>query len=756
MKVEATKELETHPLAIRSRFDFHSTIDRHFQCRFFAHPQIMTIAITLLLALTLVLAPMYAAQPDGPRPEALVSFEWASFLCAGTFGAVLLAAISARRGGLFAERLSPAEKAFWGLLGLAFLSIPARLAVQHGTGFFGVMLRGWSVLAADFALFALARRVAGNRTLLYGLALAAVAASAWIADLGLQEYITHLRAGIFNWRIFVSSSPDFLAGYFVLLLPLTLALFLEAPSLRGLTPLLRGMASLVLGVVLLLQLAAFLTTQSRFGLVSLAVALVVFAAGLLTATRRGLLLPKATRLLLGIFGVGLVLGGLVFAKPVLTRLQNLHDNSAAFRVWTWRGSLHMALHNPVLGTAIGAWTDLYPRYALTGFTRLAHNSYLQMADECGFPALLTLLAVLGLLGLAVTRGLRRLPDTGSGGFFPQDNRILLCGLAGSLAGGVVQNLIDSDWYVFFLGAVFWTFAGMAAGLADRDAEAAVTPPVPILTAAGCVAAALLLLTGTEGVGAGYAVAADAQKDSDPGGAAQSFSAARAWDPLSSRYPGDLGYAVYYSRSGDLLNAENALDTAVALEPNSVNYRRLGTVMQAAGRNADAVAAYQNGLKAEPNSVELLLRLARLSSPADALTYYKLLSDLELSPVGTARALGESVDPSFAYADAALGDAPGQPPAQAQAYDSRAAALLETYIGQGGSINTEREALSGGRPDPQTDTALSALYNQVMTRWAALAPPGQQADLKARQSKFAEKFAAVIEEASKDAPKPGML
>jgi hypothetical protein len=169
-----------------------------------------------------------------------------------------------------------------------------------------------------------------------------------------------------------------------------------------------------------------------------------------------------------------------------------------------------------------------------------------------------------------------------------------------------------------------------------------------------------------------------------------------------------------------------------------------------------VAAYKEGLKAEPNSVELLLRLARLSPPPDALIYYQRLSDLELSPVGTARALGESVEPGFAYADAALGDAPGQAPAQAAIYYSRAAALLETYADQGGSVNTEREALSGGRPDPQTDTALRTLYTRVMTRWAALAPPEQRAVLRARQRKFGEKFDAVIEQASKDAPKPGML
>lgn len=716
----------------------------------------MTIAIPIFLALTLLLAPIYAAQPDAPA--ALASSEWASFLCAGTFLAALLAVVSARCGGLLAVRFSAAEKAFLLLLGLAFLSIPLRLLVQHGTGYFGAMLRGWSVLAADFALFAVARRAAGSRVALYGLMLAAVAGSAVVADIGVQEYVVHLRAGERNWRIFATSTPDFLAGYFVLLLPVTLALFLSAPALRGLTPLLRGLASLVLGVILLLQVVALLTTGSRFGLVSLLVSLVVFAAAMLVSVRQGLILPKATRWLLGALGVIFLGSGAVFAGPVLARLHNLQDNSAAFRVWTWRGSLQMALHNPALGTGVGTWTDLYPKYAETGFTRLAHNSYLQMADECGLPALMALLAALTLLGIALTRGLARRRDTDDDqSFLPTDNRLLLCGLAAALAGGIVQNLIDSDWYVFFLGAIFWTLAGLAAGAADPQAQTAAKPlPMLTLAALGSLAGVLLVLTGTEGIGAGYALTAADQKTTDPGGAAQSYGAARAWDPINGRYPSDLGYSVLYSHAGDLPGAEAALNTAIALEPNSVNFRRLGTVLQAAGRNADAVTAYRNGLAAEPNSVELLLRLARLSPPAKGLAYYQKLSTLELSPVGTARALGESVEPSFAYADAALGDAPGQAPASAAAYSARAASLLETYVGQGGSTNTQREALTGGHPDPQTDAALRALYVHTMTRLVALALPAQQAALKAQAKEFEEKFDAVIQEASKDAAKPGML
>ena len=78
----------------------------------------ITNIVGLLLALTLLLAPIYAAQPDSP--QALGSFEWASFLCAGMFLAAVLALLAARRGGAFALRLSVSEKAFLALLGWPF------------------------------------------------------------------------------------------------------------------------------------------------------------------------------------------------------------------------------------------------------------------------------------------------------------------------------------------------------------------------------------------------------------------------------------------------------------------------------------------------------------------------------------------------------------------------------------------------------------------------------------------------------------
>lgn len=724
----------------------------------------MRLTVSVLLGLALLLAPIYAALPDDPLPPV-----WAHWLSAGTFAAALAALVAAWCGDrTFLLPLSRAEQAFLVLLGLAFLSIPARLIVQHGLGYSGTMLRGWALLATYGAAFALARRVASHRPSLYGLVFAAIAASVIVADIGVQEYVSHVRAGDPHARTFATSTPDYLAAYFVLLMPVTLAAFLQAPAVRGLTPLLRALVRFVLSVILLFQLASLLTTGSRFALLSLSIALIVFAAALRRALRHGLALDKATRRTGVALGVGFLLGILVFARPVLGRLGNLNDNSAAFRLWTWKGAVNMAAANPVLGTGIGTWEDLYPRYALTGFTRAAHESYLQLADECGVPALLALLATLSLLGSSLARGLTAAPLTASApqgrqskhsvppvavalsepDALPTDHRLLLCGLLAALAGGVVQNLIDSDWYVFSLGFTFWTLAGLAVGsVTSPTAEG--RPARPLLFAAGGVAAACAALSAAQGVAAIYAARAKEQTATDPQGAARAYAAARTWDPLNAHYASDQAYKVYFSRLGELTSAEAAARAAIALGPDAVNYRRLGDILRQFGRQPEALAAYEDGLRADSHSLDLLLNLARLSPPPRALDYYRRISELELTPVGTVRALGEYVETKFAVADAVLGDeAAKTDPAEAVTYYARAAHVLEQYADGGGSQNSQQEALNGGRLVPHQDAYLSGLYGHVLTAWITLAPPDGRDALRQRQEKYRQIYDALIVQSSK--------
>ena len=708
----------------------------------------MSIAVALLLGLGLLLAPLYAAIPDDPFPV------WASWLSAGTFAAALVGLLAARRGDrTFLLPFSRAEQAFLVLLGLAFLSIPARLIVQGGAGYFGPMLRGWAGLATSFAAFALARRVCRDRVALYGLALAAVLASGYVAEQGVLEDLPFLLKHQ-TWRVFGTSTPDYLAGYLVMLLPLTLALFLQMPGRRAVLPLARHAATALLGLALLLQLATLVATGSRFALVSLALALVVFGTALRRAQRHGLALDRTMRRLMGVLGVGLALTALVFAKPVFLRLTNPETNSGAFRAWTWKGAVRMAAANPLFGTGIGTWEDFYPRYALTGFTRAAHDSYLQVADECGVPALLTLLATLGLLGASLTRELTAAPAEAptplKAGLVPTDHRLLLCGLLAALAGGVVQNLIDSDWYVFSLGFTFWTLAGLAAGTVAPHAVADETKPAgPLLFAAGSVAAAFAALSAAQGIGAMYAARAQEQTATDPQGAARAYDAARAWDPLNARYAGYQGHQVYYGRLGRLTEAEAAARAAVALGPDSVNYLWLGDILQQFGRQSEALAAYKDGLRADPHSLDLLLALARLSPSPRSLDYYRRISDLELTPVGAVRALSEYAETKFAEADAVMGDeAAGTDPAQAAVYYARAARVLEQYADLGGSLSLQQMAQHHSRPNPHQDADRRGLYGHVLTAWIALTPPDRRDALRQRQEKYRQIYDALIAQSSK--------
>ena len=695
----------------------------------------MNFAIAIMLGLVLLLAPIVAAIPDEPL--------WSSWLMAGTLGVAAVAAW--RGGGALWARPTRAERAFLLLLGVAFLSILWRLVAQGGTGFFGPMLRGWATLAADFALFALARRVSADTRLRTGLIVCAVLGAVIVADIGVQEYAAHLprlQSGqpiwhirMTTWRIFATSTPDYLAGYFVMTLPLTVALLLQAPAVRGLTPLLRTLALLLLGVAALFQLAALFFTGSRFALVSLAVSLVVFGAALGRATRAGYALPKASRGLIIAAGVVLVLGGAVLARPVLSRLHNLNDNSAAFRVWTWRGSVKMAAANPVLGTGVGSWPDLYPRYALTGFTRVAHSSYLQMADECGVPGILLLVGTLGLLGVSLGRGLAVRPPKDT----DMDPRLLLCGLLAGGAGSAVQNVIDSDWYVFFLGTTFWTLSGLAVSLAapDTTETAPKRPALPLVLAVSGVAGAFALLTAGQGL-----AALSAPPD---------YATARTWDPLNAKYPSDEGYKVR-ARQGDLPGAEADLRQAVALEPEGVNWRRLGDILKAQGQAAAALSAYQSGLRTDPNSLPLLQAAAQTAPPLQRLTYFQKMADLERSPVGTVRALGESVETRFAYADAALGDAAAKtdPPRALTDY-ARAAGVIERFVDAGGSLNVQQQALSGFQPDPALDAAMRGLYLHVMDARIALAPPAERPALKSRRADYEQKLDAVLAKSSGTSP-----
>jgi len=250
---------------------------------------------------------------------------------------------------------------------------------------------------------------------------------------------------------------------------------------------------------------------------------------------------------------------------------------------------------------------------------------------------------------------------------------------------------------------------------------------------------LLLLALTQGIGAMFAGQALSMPDLP--GAREAYAQAQAWDPLNARYPSDQGFKVL-TRLGDVGAAEAALRRAIQLAPDATHWRRLGMVLEAQGRRDEAAQAYQSGLRLDPNSLDLLMSLAQISPPPQQLDVFRRIAALELTPVGTVRAIGDVTEARFAIADKALGDVGREP-----AYYARAARLLEAYADENGTNNIDRQAMLGGRTDPQRDSDMAALYEQVMAAWIAVAPPEGRGDLEERRKIYRAKFADVIKQAS---------
>jgi len=378
------------------------------------------------------------------------------------------------------------------------LSLAHARYAYHGMNMLAIFL-------ASAATGMLVVRCVRTQEMAVGMVTVVAGVASVVAVIGLNEYMRNLRDGNPNWRIFASFvNPNFLAAYLLLSLPLTAALFLAIHD----RPL-----SLLAGLALLVQAGCLVLTQSRLGLVALGVSLIVFAILLM---RSGALLGSARKRAL-IIGCLLLVAAIIGAKPVLTRLRATggESYSAQFRVLTWRGTMTMAHANPFCGTGLATFETAYPPYAVVGYTQHAHNSFLQLAAEVGYPGVFFLLLGLGGTLMEGIRAICRreavaldtLPDTAGEQLRSEEAekrkqgeqtplaprhmlaplvifspRLLLAGVLASLVGAWVHHFFDSDLYIPANALTLGAVCGLTLSLAGltsswkRDGKEGTTKP----------------------------------------------------------------------------------------------------------------------------------------------------------------------------------------------------------------------------------------------------------------------------------------
>ncbi len=257
-------------------------------------------------------------------------------------------------------------------------------------------------------------------------------------------------------------NPNFFPGYLAIALPVTVAAYMVAR---------RGVLALAAGLAFVVEMMALMLTGAKFGIIAAVAGLVVFF--LLAIATKSLIRARFQRLLiLAIVALPLLV---VFSGPVTSRINAAEEggsqvHSTAFRVLTWKGTAKMIEAHPLCGVGPGAFEIAYPRYAIAGPTKYAHQSYLQIASESGIPAAAAFLAVLITLAFSAITGAfrargesnlaksRPAPEEASPAISWKDMvpysgwRIVNCSICGGLAASAVHNLADSDWYTIGVAA----------------------------------------------------------------------------------------------------------------------------------------------------------------------------------------------------------------------------------------------------------------------------------------------------------------
>jgi putative inorganic carbon (HCO3(-)) transporter len=495
----------------------------------------------------------------------------------------------------------------------------------------------------------------GGRGLIWTLGpLAALAASALIVSLyGYWDYIAMARAGQVAWREFSTFyNPNMLAGFLALTIPVTLGLMLipQRPMLKA-----------GVGMLVVIQCMTFMTTGSRGGFLALGVGVVgLLAVGVVSRVL------SARRDLVALIAVGAVALAAIFimSRPLVTRTAASGSaaegaSSTAFRVQVWRSTIRMILDRPLLGSGLGTYEYAYPRHAIVGPSKMAHEGYLQLAAEMG--VLWAPLLLLWAWALA-RQALRAIRDGSRSG------RLIVLGCGGGLLATAAHSLVDFDWYVYAIALTAAVLVAALTGTEDnRDTEGARIANREWIRYLSVVLCVLVIGFAIPFAGAEAAARRAESHLASSRPVEQALDEMRLairWNPWSVEYRRDLGRALRWIGAGSGRSeltgeAIEWLRSAADREPtNPVNRIELGRAEEDTGDTRAAKIEYRQAIELAPNAPRPLMALANIDERTgeleSAMGCYRSVIGIERGPVGTIVAIGGRVEPDFVEAHLLLG------------------------------------------------------------------------------------------------------
>lgn len=319
-------------------------------------------------------------------------------------------------------------------------------------------------------LYFLIVNIVRTKRLIKRLVLAMVVPSIIVAAFGIYEHLTGTDkiSSLIGW-------PTFLATYLIIAIPLAFSLFVSSD---------RNSLQLLLGMMIVALYICLLYTLNRGGWVGFSGGLIFF---IFFSTRRKKLIPLGIIFLLItiLFSLSkdvkvnsvdlnrpvtqqvlepLDLKQLTPSQSVAKRASsslNLEQPDVESRMLIWKKTLKMFTEYPFLGTGIGTFSVVYPKYIssdkFTEYVFNAHNEFLHIAATMGSLGILSYLWLLATFFWIGMNLLRKIQD----GYW----RNLNVGLISGCVGYTIQN--QFNFGVVSVITYFWVTMGLVMILKEE-------------------------------------------------------------------------------------------------------------------------------------------------------------------------------------------------------------------------------------------------------------------------------------------------
>jgi O-antigen ligase len=347
--------------------------------------------------------------------------------------------------------------AAWAAVGLAVWATASALwAMDSGVALANAFRLTQGILLA-FVVYTALREPRHLRWLFVAIVAGAVMTTilggVFVSPEGQADELARLAGGIGDANQFAA----------LLITPLAVSAFVLAGA--------RGLArAALLGVVLLLTVALLLS-QSRGGLVSLAVVLVF------TVVLAGPVRPRAVVAVLAIVAVGVTYLVVLAPAATLERVTTFANAGGTGRGDLWNVALRVAEDHPLLGVGAGNFILVEPEYSASGInisridivfdqTKVVHNTFLQLLTELGAIGLAAFLLVVGAAVVGSFRAISRMRGV------PLDVELLVRGFTVGLLGVLAAYSFESSQYEKQLWLLLGVGLAIPSILRRLQAEAA--------------------------------------------------------------------------------------------------------------------------------------------------------------------------------------------------------------------------------------------------------------------------------------------